>query len=109
MNRLSKYALITGCICMFCTGIAFAADPVIQWRERNQQKRIDQGVRSGQLTPGEAGRLERQQANIQQTESRMKSRGGLTNQNRRQLTRMQNRSSNRIYRLKHNNRNVQTH
>ena len=53
-------------------------DPKIQQREQNQEKRIEQGVRSGQLTPREAGRLEAQQAKIQQDEARMKADGKLT-------------------------------
>ncbi|WP_200873594.1 hypothetical protein [Candidatus Magnetobacterium casense] len=106
MDRLSKYVLVAGCMCMFCAGVAFAGDPVINWRERNQQRRIDQGVKSGQLTPDEARRLERREANIRQTESRMKSDGKLTKQERRKLMRMENRTSKKIYNLKHNNRRV---
>jgi len=83
-------------------------DPVIQQRELNQEQRIQQGVNSGQVTPREAGRLDAQQARIQQQESRMKSDGQLTNRERAKLTREQNRASRNIYRKKHNLRNVNT-
>ncbi len=81
-------------------------DPKIHQREQNQEKRIEQGVRSGQLTPREAGRLEAQQAKIQQDEARMKADGKLTPAERKKLTREQNRASRNIYRKKHNERKV---
>jgi hypothetical protein len=79
-------------------------DPRIQKREQNQEKRIEQGEKSGQLTPGEAGRLEKQQTKIKQDEARMKSDGKLTKKERRKLTREQNRASKNIARKKHNDR-----
>jgi hypothetical protein len=79
-------------------------DPGIQEREKLQQKRIQQGIKSGKLTPGEAKRLEAQQGRIQSTEDRMKADGNLTKAHRAKLTRMQNRASRNIYRKKHNNR-----
>lgn len=81
-------------------------DPIVQKREQNQEKRIEQGVKSGELTPREARKLEAQQAKIKQDETRMKSDGKLTKAERAKLTREQNRSSKNIYRKKHNNRKV---
>lgn len=104
-----KFHRVTIIACMFMmSAAAFAGtnDPVIQQREANQQQRIEQGVRSGQLTPREAGRLEGQQARLQQNEARMKADGNLTPRERARLTREQNRSSRNIYRKKHNNRKV---
>src|SRR4030067_2464342 len=76
-------------------------DPRIQKREQNQEKRIEQGVKSGELPPRKAGRLERQQTKIKQDEERMKSDGKLTKQERMKLNREQNRASKSIYRQKH--------
>src|SRR4030067_2812883 len=73
-------------------------DPRIQKREQNQEKRIEQGVKSGELTPREAGRLERQQTKIKQDEERMKSDGKLTKKERMKLNREQDRASKRSYR-----------
>ncbi len=81
--------------------------PVINQRQRNQQARIGQGVKSGQLTAGETRQLERQQARIQQTKQKDKADGNMTPQERAELTRMQNRASRDIYRDKHNNRTQQ--
>lgn len=83
-------------------------DPGIQKRMENQENRIEQGVKSGQLTPREAGRLETEQARIQQNEERMKADGKLTAGERERLTRQQNKASKDIYRLKHNNRKANT-
>ncbi|WP_298273543.1 hypothetical protein [Geobacter sp.] len=97
-----------GIVGIVTAGGVFAGtnDPGIQQREVNQQRRIDQGVASGQLTPREAGRLEARQAKIAQDEARMKSDGNLTARERRQLQREQNRASRAIYRKKHNARKV---
>ncbi len=99
-----KAGLIAVIMAMAAPVLAGTNDPVIQQREQNQQQRLDQGVQSGQLTPHEAGRLEAQQARIQQREARMKADGNLTARERAKLTRQQDRASRNIYRKKHNNR-----
>jgi hypothetical protein len=81
-------------------------DPGILQREQNQQQRIQQGVKSGELTPREAGRMESQQARITQNEERMKADGTLTRAERKKLTHQQNRASRNVYRKKHNERSV---
>ena len=75
-------------------------------RHAYQQERIDRGVTSGRLTPGEAARDERQQASIDRQESRKRTRNGgyLTAANRARLQTRENRASARIYRTKHNAR-----
>lgn len=82
---------------------AWAATPV-QQREQSQQTRIEQGVRSGQLTPDEADRLQRQQASIQQAEADMRARHGgqLTLADRERLQQRLNHASAEIHELKHN-------
>jgi tellurite resistance protein len=75
----------------------------IDWREANQQNRIYQGLKSGQLTPQEFNRLEREQARIQAAEARMRADGRLDPRERARLNAMLNRSSRDIYRAEHNN------
>jgi len=103
-TNLLTTGLILGLLTL--TGLPAAAqnvnDPRIQERELKQQQRIQQGIQSGQLKPGEANRLERQQTRIKATEDRMKADGNLTRAERAKLTRMQNRASQNIYREKHN-------
>jgi hypothetical protein len=54
------------------------------------------------LTPGEARRLHHEQARIRGAEGRMRADGNLSPQERGRLNAMQNRSSQDIYRLRHN-------
>ena len=78
----------------------------INQRKENQQDRIGQGVRSGQLTPGETSRLEHQEAGINKEERGMRAQdnGHLTKTDRKTLHQQQNQESRRIYRDKHNGR-----
>ncbi len=78
----------------------------INQRKVDQQHRIRQGVRSGELTPRETVRLERHERSIHRQEHAMRRANGgrLTRQDRRILNRRENAQSRRIYRLKHNRR-----
>jgi len=73
-------------------------------REANQDQRIANGLRSGQMTSGEAARAERTQANIDQQvhNDRMANGGKLTQQERQQINSEQNGASRQIYDEKHN-------
>lgn len=77
------------------------ATPRIDAREVRQQKRIDQGVASGQLTVRETRRLEKGEAHIDAVQARAKADGTVTAQERRHLTTLQNRESRAIAREKH--------
>ncbi|MBE7219919.1 MAG: hypothetical protein INR64_15725 [Caulobacteraceae bacterium] len=83
---------------------AVPAAAQVNAREYNQQRRIDQGVRSGALTPGEAARDERQQGRIDSTVARERARNGgyLTPYQRARINQRENRASAHIYRSKHN-------
>jgi hypothetical protein len=73
-------------------------------RRENQQDRIAQGVKSGQLTAGETAKLEKQQQGInKQVSSDRKANGGtLTASEKKQVNKEQNQASRNIYRKKHN-------
>jgi hypothetical protein len=75
-------------------------------RQRNQQERIAQGVKSGQLTPRETAHLEGRESaiNHEVKNDRAANGGKLTPAEHRQVNRQQNRTSNAIYRKKHNAR-----
>jgi hypothetical protein len=77
-------------------------------REQQQQQRIAQGVRSGQITAGEASKMESQQQAVQrQIHSDKAANGGkLTQSEKQQVNQMQNRGSKEIYNKKHNDRNA---
>jgi hypothetical protein len=75
-------------------------------RRENQQDRIAQGIKSGQLTAGETAKLENQQKNInrQVAADRAANGGKLTGAEKAQVNREQNRASRNIYNKKHNGR-----
>ena len=77
------------------------ATPRIDKREARQQQRIQKGVSSGQVTPKEANRLEKQQGRIVAAEAQAKSDGKVTAQERAKITRMQDRANRDIRRQKH--------
>jgi hypothetical protein len=76
----------------------------INERKVNQQDRIAQGIRSGELTAGETRNLEGREASINREEYRMRRAddGRLTGRDRAILTCRQDHVSNAIYRDKHN-------
>jgi Spy/CpxP family protein refolding chaperone len=104
---LGALALAAFSVCAMAQPAAAPPPPpgkkVIRHRQRNQQKRIAQGVRSGQLTPGEAARLERKQAKVNREVRRDLRRNGgkLTPAERARITREQNKASREIAREKH--------
>ena len=76
----------------------------VRRRERRQQARIEQGEKSGELTQGEANRLEKGEGRIEGAREAAAADGKITPAERRKLNRMENRESRRIWRDKHNNR-----
>ena len=91
----------------FCTvglgaGLALAAHPNVGERQINQQKRIRQGVNSGELTPLETARLERNSARIHRSIARDRRDGGsFTPHERAKARKKLNKQSRAINRQKH--------
>jgi hypothetical protein len=81
------------------------SDTKVGQRRENQQDRIAQGVKSGQLTAGETAKLENQQKGInQQVAADRKANGGtLTKSEKAQVNHEQNQASKNIHNKKHNN------
>ena len=113
--NLTKFALITALALAPVAIFAQTTTPTpgnhdydINQRKENQQDRIAQGVKSGQLTPGETSRLEHQEAGINKEERGMRAQdnGHLTKTDRKTLHQQQNQESRRIYRDKHNGKKV---
>jgi hypothetical protein len=107
--KLAKLALIASLT--LAPAAIFAQTPTpgqhdydINQRKVDQQDRIAQGVKSGQLTAGETGRLEHQEAGINKEERGMRAQdnGHLTRSDRQTIHQQQNQESRRIYRDKHN-------
>jgi hypothetical protein len=81
----------------------YGNNPVGQRRE-NQQDRIAQGIKSGQLTPGETAKLEKQQQGINKEVGGMRQANGgkLTQADKKAVNQQQNQASKNIYNKKHN-------
>ncbi len=79
----------------------------VNGRQGNQQSRINQGVNSGQLTPGETRNLQNRDTSInrQAQADRQANGGALTPQERQNINQRQNNVSNSINNDKHNANN----
>ncbi len=79
-------------------------DNKVDQRRENQQNRIAQGIKSGQMTAGEAAKAENQQRGInQQVRADRAANGGkLTPAEKKQVNKEQNAASKNIYNKKHN-------
>ena len=86
-----------------------AATPGIDKRVETQEKRIDQGVKSGELTKREAARLEKREAKIQSDVAKAKADGVVTTQERKHLNRELNHQSKAIHREKHDGQHDLNH
>ena len=71
-------------------------------RDINQESRIEQGLKSGQLSTGEAAKLEHGESRIDRIEKNALKDGNLSQQEADRIQRTQNAESNRINQLKHN-------
>jgi hypothetical protein len=105
MNTLVKSLLIT----TLGIGTALPAVADASFRQHNGHKldnRIEQGVRSGELTRKEARTLRREQREIRRMRRDFLSDGRLSKWERRTLAKARKQLSKRVYRLKHNDRRV---
>lgn len=80
------------------------ADAQIVKHGRNQHQRINQGVRSGELTKAEAVNLRHDQKEIRQEAKAAKADGVVTKDERKDIRQDQKQESRKIFRKKHNSR-----
>lgn len=80
---------------------AAVRDPGVNQRQANQTGRIVQGVKSGELTHGEAQELRTERRDIRDLEQTYKSDGTLTQDERQDLHQQLNQQSQEIYEEKH--------
>ncbi len=80
----------------------FSGTPGINQHQANQQRRINQGVASGQLTANERARLQEGQARVANMKANAKADGVVTGGERAQIRQAQRVESNRIFNKKHN-------
>lgn len=105
MKRFTTAALVASTL--LASGICYGdrtpgtRDPGVNARQQHQRQRVQQGVRSGELTRRETRGLVHEQRDIRQLEREYKSDGTLTAAERRDLHHEQNQASRHIYRQKH--------
>lgn len=97
---LTAAVLVTG---VSATAFGDETEPRVNRRQERQQKRIANGVKSGQLTAGETANLEKKEANLnKEIRTDRKANGGnLTNNEKKQINQQQNKLSKQIYKEKH--------
>jgi len=100
---MKKILLVVSAMTLLMTGVAFAdaEAPVIDQLQVNQERRIDQGIASGQLNEREANRLNKQQEHVNKMEDRTKSDGVMTKKERARIGAAQDRASRHIARERH--------
>ena len=73
----------------------------IDKRQEFQEKRIDKGAQTGQLTDKEKARLEKGQSRVQKAEDKAMADGKMTKKERARIEHAQDQQSKKIYREKH--------
>src|SRR5438477_6881982 len=97
--KFARTAIAAALGLAFC-GAAFAQAGTVQ-RDVNQQQRIEQGLKSGELNTREAARLEREESRVERDQARAMQDGKLSPAEKARLAREQNKVSRDIYREKH--------
>lgn len=103
-QHMKSMKIVTAAVIAAFTFPAFAqttSTSRIDQRQQNQQQRIDQGVKSGQLNRKEAARLEKGQARIQKMENKATADGKVTAKERARIAKAQDREGRRIIRETH--------
>lgn len=86
---------------VFAQSTGTTSTPRIDKRQAEQEKRIQQGEKSGQLNQKEAARLEKGQAHVQKMENKAVADGKVTKKERAHIEHAQDVQSKKIYREKH--------
>ena len=104
-----KLLYVAAAFVLACVALSALAQtdstPRIDKRQANQERRIEEGQKKGQLTEKEAARLEKGQARVQKMEDRAAD-GKVTKKERARIEKAQDRQSKKIYRERHDKQNV---
>ena len=102
MNKLLVViSALTVSAAFIASAQAGTRDPRVNVRQHRQHERIEQGVKSGELTKAETKDLHADQKEIRAEEKAFKSDGNLTKEERQELHQDQNAASKEIYAEKH--------
>ena len=102
MKRLTGVIMTGALLTLTLAEPILAQAGEVNERQKNQQGRIDEGVKSGELTKKETLKLEAEQAKIQKKKKRYKRNGGeIGPKERAKLEQEQDKASKHIYKEKH--------
>ncbi len=99
--KLTRLAAIVALGAVFSAQAFAQGTPRMEKRDANQQQRIEQGVKSGELTKREAARLKAGEKKIDRMETRAAADGTVTAKEKARINRAQNAESRAIHREKH--------
>ncbi|PIM51855.1 hypothetical protein CS062_17660 [Roseateles chitinivorans] len=100
--KLNARLLAVSALMAVCTASFAQSTATTVQRDVNQQRRIEDGLKSGELTVQEAGKLEREESHIDKLQSRELKDGHLSDAERARLRAAQNRARADITRLENN-------
>lgn len=96
MKRLTLLVFALGLSTQFAT-----AQTTTKAKQIKQKERIEQGVKSGELTKKEAQKLKKGQKRIQQMKKKIKADGKITKKEKQRLKKAQKKQSDKIFKQKH--------
>jgi hypothetical protein len=100
--KIAKFAVMAAVAAFALPAFAQTqSTPRVDQRQSNQERRIDQGEKSGALNQKEAARLEKGQARVQKMENKAVADGKVTAKERARLEKAQDKQSRRIHKEKH--------
>ena len=102
MRKMTCWLAVSVCTATLGAGLAFADNNSAANRQKKQQKRINEGVESGELTKKEALRLEKNSAKIHRSIAKDRRDGGkFTARERIKAQKRLNKQNRAIARQKH--------
>ena len=96
-----KKAFLAIASVLFISNLSFGQ---INKRQQKQDNRVDQGVKSGEITKKEKAQIEMKQAKIQHMENQAHADGKVTKKEKAAITKEQNEANRQINRKKTNKR-----
>ncbi len=99
--RLTRIGLAAALATAFAAPVFAQTSQADTQRDVAQQQRIENGLKSGQLTTKEAGGLERGEARVERMEANADRNGSVSAREQARIDRAQNRESRAIYDQKH--------
>lgn len=102
--NLKTLLLGLGLVAFCASGFSQTTKKKVNKRQVVQQKKINQGVKSGELTKKEAVQLQKQQRNINQTKKAAKADGVVTRKEKAIINHKQNKAAGNIAKKKHNDK-----